>query len=125
LRGAKWVVGLGGDIDFILSRSQEPGWVGQMINWIIDPPAGAIAPLIVLGFLLIWLDVKRPWRLLRWRRPASLPIATSQLATPGYAKHSGLTTQVVKDGGRTEEDEPPLFAVPNAFITNTSDRPVT
>ena len=44
-------------------RIQNPNWVGEMMNFLIDfavnPPALMIGPLIATGLLLIWWDVKR------------------------------------------------------------------
>jgi len=53
------LVGFGGSIDFVISRSQEPGWVGQMINWLIDPPGWSVLPLIGLGLTCIYWDAQR------------------------------------------------------------------
>lgn len=60
-RGVKSIVGFGGDLDFLLSRAQEPGWVGVVLTWMLAPPDWLLLPLIVLGGFLIWLDVNRPW----------------------------------------------------------------
>jgi hypothetical protein len=54
-----WIVSRGGDMDFVISRTNDPGWVGTMIGWIINPPGWAILPLIAGGLFLIWLDVRR------------------------------------------------------------------
>lgn len=53
------VLGLGGSIDFIITRSQNPGWVGVVANGLIQN-IGVI--LILAG--LVWLfgtsgDVRR------------------------------------------------------------------
>lgn len=59
LRAAKSIVGWGGDIDFVLSRSSDPGWVGALLNFLIDPPGYLVLPCIMLGFGLIWWDLSR------------------------------------------------------------------
>jgi hypothetical protein len=58
-KGALSLVNFGGNIDFVISRSQNPGWVGRMINWLIDPPGWLILPLIALGLTCIYWDAKR------------------------------------------------------------------
>jgi len=55
----KWALSIGGEIDFVVSRSQDPGWIMQVIYWVIDPPGWAIFPLIIAGLSLIYWDVRR------------------------------------------------------------------
>jgi hypothetical protein len=54
-----WLIGRGGDADFIISRIADPGWIRDMLNFMLDPPSWANLPLIAAGLLLIWLDVRR------------------------------------------------------------------
>jgi hypothetical protein len=77
LKWIGWLISRGGDADFVISRSSDPGWVGAMINWIINPPAWAIMPLIVAGFALIWLDVKR-----RRAKVTVSPITPQEVSAP-------------------------------------------
>lgn len=102
-KGAKGLVGLGGDADFIISRSQDPAWLRDVLNWLTDPPGWSILPLIVLGLGLIFWDAKRN------RRPADDDVATADsLRLPGIggrggdAKRTGDGPGVVTggDGGR-------------------------
>ena len=58
-KGVLALITWGGDIDFVVSQKQDPGWVGQMINWLIDPPGWAILPLLSLGLACIFLDSRR------------------------------------------------------------------
>jgi hypothetical protein len=58
-KGVLSLLSVGGNIDFVISRSQEPGWVGQLMNWLIDPPSWMILPLIALGLTCIYWDAKR------------------------------------------------------------------
>src|SRR4051794_41031650 len=58
-KGALALITVGGDIDFVVSRSQEPGWVGQMIGWLIDPPGWTILPFMLFGFACIYWDTRR------------------------------------------------------------------
>jgi len=52
-------VSWGGNLDFVISRSQDPGWVGLAINRLLDPPAWSLIPLMLAGFALLWWDVRR------------------------------------------------------------------
>jgi hypothetical protein len=54
-----WAIGRGGDADFIISRIADPGWVRDMISFLLDPPGWATLPLIVAGLALIYLDLRR------------------------------------------------------------------
>jgi hypothetical protein len=80
-RAIKWIVGLFGDFDFIISRSDEPGWLVPMVNWLLSPPDWAIFASLVVGFALIWADIKRPWQ--RWfTGPSALFIENQFSAFP-------------------------------------------
>jgi hypothetical protein len=90
IKGALALITFGSDVDFIVSRSQDPGWVGKMINWIIDPPGWAIVPLIVLGLAFIYWDVRR-----RGARsaPAENPIKPEPDMKPNQlVKHTAAAT---------------------------------
>jgi hypothetical protein len=88
VRLGKAAVGLGGDVDFIISRSNDPGWIRQAVNWLFHPPDWAIAPLIILGLMLIWADVKRPWKRLK-SGPTTLLIECYRTKFPMVLPASG------------------------------------
>jgi len=48
----------GGYIDSISAHLIEPGWVGEMIGFLINPPAWSIYPVILIAALFIWLDLR-------------------------------------------------------------------
>jgi hypothetical protein len=54
----KSILELLGDIDFILSRWSDPGWVATMIEYIVDPPSWIFWPVVMLGLALIWWDAR-------------------------------------------------------------------
>jgi hypothetical protein len=58
-KGAKSLVGWGGDIDFVLSRSDDPGWVGWVLSQFLDAPGWALILMIAVGLGLIWWDLRR------------------------------------------------------------------
>lgn len=58
-RGVHSIIMLGGDVDFVVSRSGDPGWVGKVLALLVNPPGWAILPLIIVGFALIRWDYRR------------------------------------------------------------------
>lgn len=80
-KAAKGLVGLGGDADFIISRSQDPAWLRDMLTFLTDPPGWAIIPLILTGLGLIYWDTRRSRA-----RPDEAPSSSaraSRAAPPG------------------------------------------
>ena len=47
------LIGLGGSIDFLIARYDDPACVGRMIGFLNDPPGWSIVPMILIGLLLI------------------------------------------------------------------------
>lgn len=56
LKGVVALIRLGGDADFVISVYDDPGWVGTMINVLLDPPGWSILPTIVIGLALIFIS---------------------------------------------------------------------
>lgn len=77
------IVGWGGSVDFIIARSEEPGWVGNM--WAAlqsgSPLFGVIATLVGI-YLLTKNDEKRIERMIDERM-----ISASQLSAQPYAEN--------------------------------------
>jgi hypothetical protein len=53
------IIKFAGDVDFVITRSQDPGWVAVVINALLDPPGWLTIPLILVGLLLIYWDSRR------------------------------------------------------------------
>jgi hypothetical protein len=54
------VVGLGGSIDFIVSRSRDPDWVGEVLRFIADQRDTLSFLFVVVGFgLILWNHQRR------------------------------------------------------------------
>lgn len=54
------IIGFAGDIDLIVDRLHEPGWIGVMMRWLLEPqPAALTIALILIGLSLIWWDFNR------------------------------------------------------------------
>ncbi|MGY2806073.1 hypothetical protein [Bradyrhizobium sp. USDA 4506] len=68
----KWGVERGGDIDFLISRWSDPGWVGAVIGFILSPPPWMMIPLMIAGAILI------AWDYYRHRTVAPPPPHTSE-----------------------------------------------
>ena len=55
----RWIITSLGDLDFIVSRINDPGWVGTVIDSIVGIYS-AISPILALvGLGLIYLDTRR------------------------------------------------------------------
>jgi hypothetical protein len=48
-----------GDLDLVISRIEDPDWMGIVMWWFLDPPPWVILPALIVGFLLIGADI---WR---------------------------------------------------------------
>jgi hypothetical protein len=48
----------GGEVDFVISHIQSPGWVGALLGLVLAPPPFLTIALVVLGLLLIFLQVR-------------------------------------------------------------------
>ena len=82
-RYAKDIISLFGDIDLLVERSRDPGWIGAMIGFLLDPPGWLILVVVIAGLIAIYLDVRRN------RRAAAPKIAQSpqNFALPGFAAY--------------------------------------
>lgn len=72
------VVGWGGDLDFLITRSQDPGWVGTMARIATELPIWNPLVLSIMGLSFIFIDyawnVRRPAaKLSNPRQPKLLP----------------------------------------------------
>jgi len=43
------ILDFSGYVDFFATHTKEPGWVGVMFDWLLNPPSWAIMPTIALG----------------------------------------------------------------------------
>lgn len=55
----KWLIGRGGDLDFVISRWSDPGWVGAVLSFLLSPPPWMTIPLLIVGTALIAWDYFR------------------------------------------------------------------
>lgn len=126
LKSAGWLISRAGDADFIISRSADPGWVGAMINWVIDPPGWAMIPLIIAGLLLIYWDVRRNRNARAPVQDRSLPVqaAAARKSQPansvptytrskGQIRHNIHTQGGALSVGRKEREFALHFSVAN------------
>ena len=82
--GAIWRVGWNalsalGNIDFVISRSQNPGWIGYMINLLLNSPLWLILSGIVIGYLLFRVDNRQSQD--RWAGNLGIPSITIVIGT--------------------------------------------
>jgi hypothetical protein len=59
LRAIYRLIRTGGDIDFVVERTKDPGWIRWMIENIINPPPWLTIPLVLAGLSLILWDTRR------------------------------------------------------------------
>ncbi len=59
LQGLRALLSWGGEIDFVVSRANDPGWIGTALGWLLNPPPFVIIPLILIGLGLIYWDLRR------------------------------------------------------------------
>lgn len=50
---------MAGYAEFVSAHIQQPGWVGDVLSFLIDPPPWITFPALVIGLLLIWWDARR------------------------------------------------------------------
>jgi hypothetical protein len=102
-KGVIALITWGGDIDFVVSRSQDPGWVGQMINWLIDPPGWAILPLLSLGLACIFLDSRRRLAGMFADYTANQSYRTVKWLKPEAAIDAFVKTELVEERNKNKE----------------------
>lgn len=55
----RWLLKVGGDIDFVIERFNDPGWLASTMSWVLNFPAWLNLPLILGGLGLIFADMRR------------------------------------------------------------------
>jgi len=70
------VIGIGGSIDFVLTRSQDPGWVGVVLHRAVEN-VGLLLMLVGVAFI-VWNERRRTARLVEGR----LAILSSHVPSP-------------------------------------------
>ena len=45
--------------DFIIGHIKEPGWVGDVLELLLNPPPALLLTTLLAGLLLIWWDVRK------------------------------------------------------------------
>ncbi len=58
-QGLLWLLRIAGDVDFLVERAKDPGWIGWVATAFVAPPPWLPSVLVVIGLLLIWLDARR------------------------------------------------------------------
>jgi predicted nucleotidyltransferase len=64
--GFRWLLALLGDLDLVISRYEDPDWMGPVMKgvWeiLLNPPGWSIIPAMIIGLGLIWIDASRAAR---------------------------------------------------------------
>jgi len=58
----KAIVSLAGDVDLIVSRTEDPGWVGVAMRWLSAQPDWLLLILVAIGLSLIYWNNHNRWR---------------------------------------------------------------
>lgn len=82
-RYAKEIISLFGDIDLLVERSRDPGWVGGMIGFLLDPPGWLILLVVIAGLFAIYLDVRRNRKSVEF----NVAVQPQSPALPGFAAY--------------------------------------
>lgn len=94
-----------GDIEFVIQKANEPGWVATVWAFVVDPPGYIILPLLIVGMSMIWLDVRRR----REREPMTTDVSVGSVITSASAKsivQEVASKVVVDDGGPVDVYSP-------------------
>ncbi len=59
LQGVHALVSLVSDVDFVVSKTSDPGWMASIWSLLLTMPPYVYLVLIPIGLLLIWLDARR------------------------------------------------------------------
>jgi hypothetical protein len=112
-RGIRWLIGRGGDLDFIISRIDDPSWVGKVINALIDflvkPPDWITLALLPAGLVLIWWDLVR--------RRSEVTANGTTTAPPSYGAGSeGVITSDAIGAVRKLQETPIVQSPPPPIV---------
>lgn len=108
------VLGAVGSVDLVISRAQDPGWVGTVIGLVLNPSPWIDILLIVGGLGLIWWDLRR-------RR---LPVATADEGAPAPTLHDAQSlTKLSPTLSATAKPSATSQANPNSKIADAPLRP--
>jgi len=92
----RWVLDRVGYAELLVAHFRDPGWLGAMLTPFLDPPPWLVFPCFVIGFLLIWWDMRR-------HRGTPQPLNPSFRAAPP-ARTTSLAATV--DPQRKTEETP-------------------
>jgi hypothetical protein len=71
-RGTRWLLDLAGTGEFVVGHVREPGWIGSMVAFVLNPPPWIFFPCFVVGALLIWHDLRRSQKRERPQAPFTM-----------------------------------------------------
>jgi hypothetical protein len=58
LQGIRSLLSVVSDVDFVVSKASDPGWLGVVWSFLMNVPVYVYLPLIGIGLALIWLDTR-------------------------------------------------------------------
>ena len=108
-----------GDFDLIISRIEDPDWMGVIMRFLLDPPGWLILVLMVIGILLLMWDGRRqpklvtatpvrmePWKVFTKVEPSHIIIIGLAIALSG----------AIWQWRRVSGQDPQVSASPNEMV---------
>ena len=60
-QGFRSLLSVVGDVDLVVSKVNDPGWLASVWSFLNNLPAYVYLALVVIGLLMIWLDARGIW----------------------------------------------------------------
>jgi hypothetical protein len=106
-RVCKLLLQWAGDFDLIISRIEDPDWMGVVVksiySFFLDPPGYLILPFAVSGFALIWFDSRR--------QPKAVPISPAARPRPGTKADLQLRLRALRTHQSRQGAASPRFII--------------
>jgi hypothetical protein len=99
--GVRYAIQLAGDVDFVVTRSADPGWLANLaVTLFVAPPWWVVGGTLVVGMLLLF------WHDSELHSERDVPIAAAPLPQPFRAvtsDYSGLVRQLQQENAELRE----------------------
>lgn len=94
---------LAGNVDFIITRSEDPAWLARVAHYVINPPPLFLLGVIALGFAILFLPPLRTWIQQKPAQPSQSPapqLNAHSYDTPMWkaVQHVAISIGEPKDG---------------------------
>ena len=69
--GLLWVIRILGDVDFVVNKTKDLGWMKGMVNFLLSPPDWFLGALFISGLLFAWYAIRLTRNQPELEKPAS------------------------------------------------------